>query len=153
MVGSRPPAVQLPSGALGTGRKQALRAESIVLVESSLHKVGDCAQDRAEYEESPRPYVVAQRGPARLPLPLLDGRDSLVQTATRFRKIVIESGEGRLVVPLRVVEELDLLKYDRRRQDRAERARNTIRLLDGWVGSAGEPERGSSCDTAGMAIA
>jgi predicted ribonuclease YlaK len=40
---------------------------------------------------------------------------------------------------LRVVEELDLRKYERRRQDRAERARNAIRLLDGWVGSAGEP--------------
>jgi rRNA-processing protein FCF1 len=52
---------------------------------------------------------------------------------------VTGSNQVRLVVPLRVVEELDLLKYDRRRQDRAERARNVIRLLDGWLDSAGEP--------------
>jgi predicted ribonuclease YlaK len=45
----------------------------------------------------------------------------------------------RLVVPLRVVEELDVLKYDRRRQDRAERARRILPQLEASVGNAGTP--------------
>jgi hypothetical protein len=45
----------------------------------------------------------------------------------------------RLIVPLRVVEELDVFKYDRRRQDRAERARGILPQLEASVGSAGVP--------------
>jgi PIN domain len=40
----------------------------------------------------------------------------------------------RLIVPLRVIEELDILKYDRRRQDRAERARRILPQLEAIVG-------------------
>jgi rRNA-processing protein FCF1 len=52
---------------------------------------------------------------------------------------LVGSRQVRLIVPLRVIEELDEMKYDRRRADRAERARSAIRLLDGWVGAGGEP--------------
>jgi predicted ribonuclease YlaK len=45
----------------------------------------------------------------------------------------------RLIVPLRVIEELDILKYDRRRQDRAERARRILPQLEAIVGTAGAP--------------
>jgi rRNA-processing protein FCF1 len=45
----------------------------------------------------------------------------------------------RLIVPLRVIEELDILKYDRRRQDRAERARSILPQLEAAVGTAGAP--------------
>ena len=45
----------------------------------------------------------------------------------------------RLIVPLRVIEELDILKYDRRRQDRAERARRILPQLEAAVGTAGAP--------------
>ena len=45
----------------------------------------------------------------------------------------------RLIVPLRVVEELDVLKYDRRRQDRAERARRILPQLEAAVGTGGAP--------------
>lgn len=43
----------------------------------------------------------------------------------------------RLIVPLRVIEELDILKYDQRRQDRAERARRVLPQLEAAVGTAG----------------
>jgi predicted ribonuclease YlaK len=42
-------------------------------------------------------------------------------------------------VPLRVIEELDMHKYNRRRAELAERARAAIRRIDGWVGVAGAP--------------
>lgn len=45
----------------------------------------------------------------------------------------------RLVVPLRVIEELDLLKFDRRRPDRADRARRILPQLAAVVGAGGEP--------------
>jgi predicted ribonuclease YlaK len=44
-----------------------------------------------------------------------------------------------LIIPLRVVEEFDVLKYDRRRQDRAERARRILRQIEACVGHAGAP--------------
>lgn len=47
----------------------------------------------------------------------------------------------RLIIPLRVVEELDVLKYDRRRQDRAERARSILPQLEASVGNAGTPRQ------------
>jgi rRNA-processing protein FCF1 len=53
---------------------------------------------------------------------------------------VIPSPAVRLVIPLRVVEELDVLKYDRRRQDRAERARSVLPQLETSVGNAGTPQ-------------
>jgi hypothetical protein len=52
---------------------------------------------------------------------------------------VTGSPSVRLIVPLRVVEELDVMKYDRRRQDRAERARSILPQLEESVGSAGTP--------------
>jgi hypothetical protein len=45
----------------------------------------------------------------------------------------------RLVVPLRVVEELDLLKFDRRRPDRADRARRILPQLAEALGDGGAP--------------
>jgi rRNA-processing protein FCF1 len=52
---------------------------------------------------------------------------------------VTGSPSVRLIIPLRVVEELDVLKYDRRRQDRAERARRILPQLETSVGEAGTP--------------
>lgn len=54
---------------------------------------------------------------------------------------VTGSPSVRLIIPLRVVEELDLMKYDRRRQDRAERARNILPQLEASVGNAGTPRQ------------
>ena len=45
----------------------------------------------------------------------------------------------RLVIPLRVIEELDLLKFDRRRPERADRARRILPQLAAVVGAGGEP--------------
>lgn len=47
----------------------------------------------------------------------------------------------RLIVPLRVIEELDILKYDRRRQERAERARRILPQLEAAIGTAGGPSQ------------
>jgi rRNA-processing protein FCF1 len=52
---------------------------------------------------------------------------------------VTGSPSVRLIIPLRVVEELDVWKYDRRRQDRAERARGILPQLEASVGDAGTP--------------
>jgi hypothetical protein len=45
----------------------------------------------------------------------------------------------RLVIPLRVIEELDALKYDQRRWQRADRVRRLLPQLAGWLASPGGP--------------
>ena len=54
-------------------------------------------------------------------------------------KAVTGSESVRLVIPLRVVEELDVMKYDRRQQDRADRARRILPQLEAVLGNAGAP--------------
>jgi hypothetical protein len=52
---------------------------------------------------------------------------------------ILPASAVRLVVPLRVIEELDLLKFDRRRPERADRARRILPQLSAVVGAGGEP--------------
>ena len=52
---------------------------------------------------------------------------------------VLSASTVRLVVPLRVIEELDILKFDRRRPDRADRARRILPQLAAALGDGGAP--------------
>lgn len=52
---------------------------------------------------------------------------------------ILRATAVRLVIPLRVIEELDIIKYDRRRRERADRARRVLPQLSSALGSAGTP--------------
>jgi hypothetical protein len=52
---------------------------------------------------------------------------------------LLATASVRLVIPLRVIEELDVLKYDRRRTERADRARRILPQLGAALGDGGAP--------------
>jgi len=52
---------------------------------------------------------------------------------------ILRAAAVRLVIPLRVIEELDIIKYDRRRRERADRARRVLPQLSSALGNAGTP--------------